>query len=257
MRKELRTFVSIYKNSPFEGNQGGMGPTHQFLSWFLLRRLDPKVVIESGVWKGAGSWFFEQACPDASFHCIDPVSERIEYRPSSATYYTRDFSEIDWSGLPKQKTVLFFDDHQDAPPRIFQAQEWGFKHLIFEDNYPPGTGDCFSLKHLWEEGRPENARLGSILSANGIRSSLRNLRSYFRELVGGQSYRRESVLEAISTYKELPPVIAPNETRWGTDWDQYSSPDPLLEELEKEYHSLFDEDRQRYTWMCYVEVSDC
>jgi len=66
----------------------------------------------------------------------------------------------------------------------------------------------------------------------------------------------ESVLENISTYRELPPVIAPDETRWGTDWAQYASPDPLLKASTKNYQTPFERDKRRYTWMCYVEISD-
>jgi len=173
MKEELQKFSSVLQESPFGENHGGMGAPHQFLVWFLLRRIDPDAVIESGVWKGAGSWLFEQACPDANLHCIDPVLERIEYRPSNATYYTADFSDIDWSGLPKQKTVAFFDDHQDAPPRISQAQKWGFKYLIFEDNYPPGKGDCFSLKHLWEGKGPSTVDMENIYSSeSGVKSNI-------------------------------------------------------------------------------------
>jgi len=36
-----------------------------FASWFMARQLDPEVIIESGVWRGQGTWLLEQACPRA------------------------------------------------------------------------------------------------------------------------------------------------------------------------------------------------
>ena len=46
---------------------------HMFLMWFALKTLQPKVVIESGVWLGQGTWFVEKACPDARICCLDPA----------------------------------------------------------------------------------------------------------------------------------------------------------------------------------------
>ena len=31
------------------------------------------------------------------------------------------------------------------------AQRFGFKHLLFEDNHPTATGDCYSLKQMLDE----------------------------------------------------------------------------------------------------------
>ena len=57
MRAKLEEFAGLYETRPIEDNSGGMSSTHCFLFWFVLQRLKPKVVVESGVWRGQGTWF--------------------------------------------------------------------------------------------------------------------------------------------------------------------------------------------------------
>jgi FkbM family methyltransferase len=142
----MKEFAELYQRRPIQDNSGGMKSPHLFPIWFALRQLQPRFIVESGVWLGQGTWFFEQACPDAKLYCIDPELKRIRYRSSQATYLDRDFSQHDWSALPAEQTVLFFDDHQNAYERIKTARWFGLRHLFFEDNYPPSQGDCYSLK---------------------------------------------------------------------------------------------------------------
>ncbi|MCS4158442.1 hypothetical protein [Salinibacter ruber] len=253
--ESIEDFYSLYKSCPNSQNEGGMGAPHQFLFWFLLRHLEPDHIIESGVWKGYGSWFIEKACPDAQIHCIDPNLERVEYRPDNSTYYNSDFSEIDWGNLPEDETLLFFDDHQNAPPRLRQARRWGFRYIVFEDNYPPGQGDCYSLKNALEGGFPETRDLKTTLGHVLTASSIRNLFQKFRKLFEQRTkFSADFVRNELSVYKELPPVFAPDTTRWGEPWDRYASPEPLLREPTRDCHLPFQRDIRRYTWMCYAEI---
>ena len=61
-----------------------------------------------------------------------------------------DITECDlqYLGLfnKKKNVVIHFDDHVNALERIDWCRKMGFKHLIFEDNYPVGKGNCVSLK---------------------------------------------------------------------------------------------------------------
>jgi len=142
----LEEFSSLYRSRPIKDNTGGMKSPHMFCAWFALQTLKPIAIIESGVWLCQGSWFFEKACADAQLYCIDVNLKRIRYKSTRAKYLDRDFASIDWTQLPKDETVLFFDDHQNAYERIKAAKWFGFKHLLFEDNYPAYQGDCYSLK---------------------------------------------------------------------------------------------------------------
>lgn len=88
-----------------------------------------------------------KAYPDANIFSIDPdMSNRI-YIDERVLYFKDDFSCISWNRyLEPKETVCFFDDHQDAYMRLMQMKWMGFSEAIFEDNYPIGKGDCYSLK---------------------------------------------------------------------------------------------------------------
>lgn len=261
MQEKLREFALIYKERPIIDNTGGMKSPHLFLTWFVLSKLRPKAIVESGVYLGQGTWFFEQACPDAELHCIELNLDRIQYRSEQAQYYDRDFSTIDWSNLPKEETVLFFDDHQDAYERVKIAKWFGFNHLLFEDNYPPSRGDCYSLKRVFMHAGFTPVILKSVKSklkftiAALLRRKLRihipNYDHILPNYIDGKYLRQN-----LEIYYELPPVFKAERTRWGDLWDDknYPTPAPLLTSVENEYQQIFLDEAVNYTWICYVKL---
>ena len=220
--ERLEEFAILRKDRPIDKNIYGMRSPHMFLAWFVLRWMRPGHIIESGVAHGQGSWFFEKACPDAQLYCIDPVMDpaKILYKPANAIYFTTDFSTINWDALPRDDTLVFFDDHQDAFERIKQCKARGFTVLMFEDNYAKG-GDCHSLKKAF--------------------------------LIPSQ---REYLEQNLKVYQELPPVFKPTMTRGNVPWphDEFPTPRPLLASVEEEWQQIFLDEASQYTWMAYVEM---
>jgi len=220
----LDEFLEIYAKRPFVDNKGGMSSAHLFYAWFMAKWIAPSHIIESGVFQGQGTWFFEQACPNAKIICLEPRSEKINYISEKAAYATADFGKIDWTdylGENIKNTLCFFDDHQDAAPRLQTAKRYGFKHLMFEDNYPINQGDCISLKKLLETK-------------------------------AGQA---DVVRNHIESYYEFPPIAKSSHTRWGDEWisPDYPTHSPLLTEYSDKYKTYFD-DAQDYTWISYVRL---
>lgn len=222
MRDALESFSALYEHRPITDNTGGMRSPHMFLSWFVLQALKPQAIIESGVWRGQGTWFFERACRSAQLYCIEPNGWDIVYRSPRATYLKQDFATLGWTHLPLDQTVVFFDDHQNAVARVKDAQRIGFTHLLFEDNYPPGQGDCYSLKQAFMRDGEDAAFLRQVLEV----------------------------------YEELPPIFTAERTRWGDRWEpeRYPTPEPLLASVGHEYQRRFQEEATSYTWMCYVKL---
>ena len=152
-RKELiedfKEFQVLYEKRPFESNEGGMRLGHSFALYCILRKINPSLIVESGVLKGQGTWLIENICPNAEIICIDIYPDKRKYTSKKAKYYTDDFRHLDWSNIP-ENSLAFFDDHQNAVDRLIYAKWCGFKHLIFEDNYP-GSQDCdfYSLKRAF------------------------------------------------------------------------------------------------------------
>lgn len=236
----LDEFSRLYSNRPIKENSGGMKSAHMFPAWFIIKKTKPKYIIESGVFQGLGTWFFEQASPESKIICIEPEQRHIIYRSEKASYQTKDFLLTDWSHLPKEETFLFLDDHQNFIERLKGALSMGFKKMTVEDNYPAQQGDCYSPKKIL-------ANTDYVIDRAGSRSWFPNKKedlSFFREHV--------------SVYQEMPPIFKGSHTRWGDPWtdSNYPTPPPLLTSPEDaEKYPTFAQEYPDYTWICYIELN--
>ena len=246
--KSLAEFHDLYQNRPVKQNDGGMKSAHLFNSWYALRQLNPKLVIESGVWKGLGTWVIEQAVPDAQIISIDVTYQHLEYKSQKAQYLDQDITTYDWEGtlsnykrvhgVELDDVVVFLDDHQIFLDRLEFLSEIGIKHILYEDNYPPTQGDTFSPKKII-------ACKHYVMDYAGRRS----LHRYSYE-----AYDR--FVTHVDYYQEMPPIYQLAETRWGDPWTEvdYPTKQPLLTEADKELYPLFYSEAKDYTWICYLGI---
>jgi hypothetical protein len=161
MRDTLPEFIQLYRNErPIKDNHGGMRFDHSFALWYSLRQLQPKYVIESGAFKGHGTWIIRQALPHAKIWSLDP-NPPVNRLPDVQYMVGEDFvdvAKVDWKekGVDPQSTVMFMDDHQSAYRRIFlELRKQGFHLFLIEDNYPYAGGDNMSFKWVCELNRKE------------------------------------------------------------------------------------------------------
>lgn len=267
--KSLKEFSKIYTDRPILSNDGGMKAPHMFAVWFIVKKLSPDYVVESGVWKGQGTWLLEQACPDAKLISIDlDLSNRV-YISKKAVYSDKDFSENDWSKITDQ-SLVFFDDHQNAYKRLQQCKWFGFKNIIFEDNYPIFQGDFYSLKKafagvgfnpqysmvkhnvLTPKSRIKNV-LANIIGINPI-----SITPQYDSFVV-QPNKIDSIFlkKNINVYYEFPPIFKTERTRWGDSWNNknYPTPKPLLKKIDRKLYKIFFEEAMSYNWICYVKLN--
>jgi hypothetical protein len=251
MLGRLDEFASLYERRPIRNNEGGMRAPHLFAFWFALTALRPKVVIESGVWRGQGTWLIEQAVPAARIISIDMDFSNLLFRSQRAEYSGVDFAAADWSGLPKAETLVFFDDHMNAVQRVKDAHRCGFRHLMFEDNYfPPERGDCYSLKMAFAHAgyrppRSFRALAGRLFKRGGQDPAVRP-----------NAHDDADLRKLVEVYEELPPVAKAATTRWGDPWEEsrYPTAEPLLRSIEKRSQQIYFDEAQSYTWMAYVRL---
>ena len=255
----LPAFEDVYGRRPIQDNRGGMKAPHAFATWFMARTLAPEVIIESGIWRGQSTWLLEQACPDARIISLDPVLSAREYISERATYHDTDFSELDWTALDPEKTLVFFDDHQNALGRAQQCRWVGLRHLIFEDNYPASCGDCYSLKKAFagagfEPSTPESAWRGKL--AKMVEGSRSGMLQYHNDRVAPNEHDAQILRRNLEVYHEFPPVFVRENTRWGDPWTEpaYPTPAPLLATDAKDQHPVFWEEAEHYTWICYARL---
>ena len=231
-------FLNLYEKRPVLDNLGGMTSTHLFWAWYVSRKLQPKYIIESGVFKGQGTWLFRQACPEAKIFSIDPILTQRVYIDEQVTYFLEDFSKIQWDNyLDPKVTLCFFDDHQDAYMRLMQMKWMGFEYAMFEDNYPSSQGDCYSLKKIFSQkdyildGKEKVQILASSSHLNYVKKN-------------------------IEAYTTFPPLFKNEKTRWGDDWDEenYPTPEPIFKNEDKERYPILKKEANGYTWICYVRL---
>jgi len=243
-------FLRLYQSRPIEDNEGGMRSPHMFATWFMLRELKPEIVIESGVWRGQGTWLIESTLPDSQLFCIDPYPKERTYTSKNATYYKDDFSLMDWSHIDdKENALLFFDDHQNALERIRDGGEIGFKKFIFEDNYPAYQGGCYSLKRAFQHAGFKPSKKNS--------SSLSFIKNFFsptktpKKVLANET--DQLFLEnMLSIYYEFPPLFRSKFTRWGDEWtdQKYPTPPALFDRIDQEDLRIFEKEADQYTWIC-------
>ena len=258
----LEQFGSIYDERPVKDNNGGMGAPHLFATWLMAKTLAPQTIIESGIWKGQGTWILEQACPQATIHSLDLNLSKREYFSKTVNYHENDLAEVDWSGLEPATTLVFLDDHQNAYSRLQLCKWYGFRDLIFEDNYLPGKGDFYSLKMIvagsgfgkvsgkssGQEYRSLSAKIGRKIRAMARQFGLSSdpaIPQFSRCNVAPNSCDLKFMRQNLEVYAEFPPVF---------EKKNFPSPAPLLEVGKKSRYPQMSEDTESYNGICYVRL---
>ena len=239
MLNYLDEFKELYNIRPIPNNHGGMKSAHMFPAWYIVKKLKPKFLIESGVWKGLGTWFFQMASLDTKIIAIDPEPKYRVHDSYVVDYQTEDFLDTDWKSKVKpSETLVFFDDHQNCLPRLKRCKELGFKKIIVEDNYPVTQGDCYTPKKI-------------LSQRDYVIDAARNRTNHSHQ---PEDYK--FLMDNLTVYQEMPPLFKDDVTRWGDPWEgkNYETPKALLTEHNiLEYQTFFNE-KQDYTWICYLEL---
>lgn len=169
-----------------------MGTNHQFAMAFLVKKLQPAVIIESGVAAGQGTYLLRGAAgPNTQIFALDPGDPAVVYKksrfgywkdPSGATKYLvgtafQDFAEVDWGQLipdpsVRARTLVILDDHQSCVMRFRAMQKWGIRYAFYEDNFPAYVAQsqdkytCPELGSNLERKFPEQMVFGDAFTPN-------------------------------------------------------------------------------------------
>ena len=240
--ERLKEFYNLYEERPVRDNLGGMLSPHLFNTWNYLLDTKPAVIIESGVWKGLGTWIIEKALPNAKIFSIDIDFSNLEYKSDKAVYLSNDISTYNWreklQNYKKEDVLLFLDDHQSFLDRITLIYDLGIKNILYEDNYPPSQGDCLSPK--------------KILSFQDYIIDKPNSKTFYKF-----SYENYDLFDKyVEKYEEFPPIFKLDKTRWGDEWDlvKYPTKKPLLDNSFKNEFPVFYNEAGYYTWICYMRL---
>ena len=136
VRAIVGEFFEIYPHKPVAHNSGGSGFHNCFWLFVTAKILNPAVLVESGVWKGQGSWILRQACPQAAMHCFDLSFRRLVYRDAQIHYHEMDWENFSFAEINPAQSLCFFDDHVNQARRVREAYGKGFRTMLFDDNAP-------------------------------------------------------------------------------------------------------------------------
>ena len=136
LQKKFNNFIKIYKDRPIKNNRSGMKIEHCFALYSILKKIKPKYVIESGVWKGQTTWLIKSALKNSKIFSIDIDLSQRELIYKDVKYLDNDITKYDWSKLDKEQTLIIFDDHVCFSKRLRFIKKNKFKHIIFDDNLP-------------------------------------------------------------------------------------------------------------------------
>ncbi len=218
--KLLIEFYNLYLKKPIPNNEFGMKSPQLFGLFCYLKLYEPKLIIESGVYRGQGTWLIKNVLPSSELICIEPNLNSIEYRDSDSLYYKTDLLTLDLSEkLNKYKEdeiLVFFDDHQDFQKRIDYLIKNKIYNVLFEDNYPSGIGDCISPKQIMSDSN----------------------KLYYKKF--------------IEYYEEFPPIYKPTLTGWGEPSENYTYLESLCENSSD--FPVFWEEKNHYYWICYIKL---
>ena len=160
---EVPAFSRIYKKRPIKHNRHGMGVNHAFSLFFTLRKLRPTHVIESGVFRGQGTYLIRKTLgPQVHIYCIDPRTQRkvLAFRDSNpnTTYFMggtnfTDFGSLPWKSLipsldDRMNTLVVLDDHMSSIKRVQQMLMNDFTNLWYDDNWKREKVDVYSFNTI-------------------------------------------------------------------------------------------------------------
>jgi len=235
-------FLELYKNRPISDNKGGMSSSQTFWIWYILKQINPEVVIENGVLFGQNTWLIEKTCPNANIISIEPNEDKIKYKSKRATYLTTDFNDTNWFQILGQdkctNTVAIMANHSNNYLNLRHGYAHDIGYMIFNDNYTTTQGDNLSLK--------------KILTANYHILDIKGEKT--RHIIPTEY--KENV-QHMCDYFECPPIyLDTNTSRWNDSFKDHNCKPAIITRLEDSKLEIFKTEQLAYNFMGVVKMKN-
>lgn len=116
--RAINNFEILFRQGAISNLRGGMGYNNGLIFFVLLSALNPRRVVESGVWRGYSTFLIDAAtADDAEILCFDISFEKLEFKSQKASYHQHDIRYTDTKSL-RNIDVAFFDDHVSHYDRL-------------------------------------------------------------------------------------------------------------------------------------------
>ncbi len=157
--QDLDYFMKNIYDAKFSRNFGGMRSPDMFTLFLILKKINPKIVIESGVHNGWSTLLIRKTLGEhVKIISLDPNNiskDGFVDKNINTLYYIGenfiDFSDLDINKFNSDDIFCFFDDHINAFNRLKQCMNKNIKHILFNDNYPINIGAFYTLEHYFKK----------------------------------------------------------------------------------------------------------
>ena len=284
LKKQFKSFLKIYNTRPIKDNSSGMRIDHCFAVYCLLKKIKPKNVIESGIWRGQTTWLIKKTLKNANIFSIDIDLSNRKIIYEDVKYLDRDISKFNWKKLDKNKTLIIFDDHVCFSKRINFLLKNNFKHIIFDDNLPNGFSPYYTPKIIFEKKILTKKRFVKYtnlkrffefitkfyLLGNKKKLSIKFQKNFLKIIYSPQinsnlNKNFKKFIKKTENYFEFPPIIKFNlkkrfkklieyfgEKVYESDYN-VKKPISNLNQLKVD-KSLYSEFNQQYANICYIKL---
>ena len=134
IEQDIVLYDSFFRDSKISSLNGGMGYNNGLVTFLICKYIQPKNIIESGVWRGFTTYLLEKASPEnAQITCYDINLKNIEYSSINAEYYEMDISE-NTDCNHNDCDLAFFDDHVSHYDRLHFCNNNNIKFVILDDD---------------------------------------------------------------------------------------------------------------------------
>lgn len=143
--KDIDTYFNLMARNRAFGLLGTTPGNGTLWLCMLMRVLNPKVVVESGVYHGSSLYTIKASAPQAKVFAFDVTFANLLSRLEGVDYRERDWGMDDDVHAESPSDLCFFDDHINNCKRVRQAYERGFRHVIVDDS--PDLGEIHNFRY--------------------------------------------------------------------------------------------------------------
>lgn len=131
---DIDAYQKAFESWPHKDLSGGMGFNNGLFLYCFVAAIQPKTIIESGVWRGYTTFILDHASAQQSeLHCFDINLSKLSWRSPRATYYENDMCQTNLKASSKP-SLGFFDDHVSHYDRFMSGHALGMKGMVFDDD---------------------------------------------------------------------------------------------------------------------------
>ena len=131
---DIEAYQRVFQSWPHKDLSGGMGFNNGLFLYCFVAAIQPKTIIESGVWRGYTTFLLDQASAQQSeLHCFDINLSKLRWRSPRAAYYENDMSQTKLKADNKP-SLAFFDDHVSHYDRFMSGHTLGMAGMVFDDD---------------------------------------------------------------------------------------------------------------------------